>query len=159
MDLRRLRKLAGLLTESAYVPYVPEYKVGDSLSIGGQWWGITEINADDMWIADQDGEEREFTPGEEDRHDPVQEDVPKGEEDGGPDGEEDDYASNISYEEVARTSHNWVDSEVDGPQMRSAVWGIFMQYEPRELYKLHQRFKQEIEDQHHNDDFNAMQPE
>lgn len=185
MNLNRLRKLAGLLTESiteematAYMKNGKwtdgTYTDGDPITMHGQGMNIefepdrvrvtdTGQESEGAWFAiNNDGEEVEFTPGEEDRHDSMAEPeqmFPESEDDGGPDGEEDDYASNISYEAVARKSHQWVDSEVDGAQMRSAVWGIFMQYEPDELRRLHQEFKQEIEDQHHNDDFNAMQPE
>lgn len=47
-----------------------EYNVGDEIIINGKWHDIVAADNGEYWIADQNGEEYEFTPGSEDRHIP-----------------------------------------------------------------------------------------
>lgn len=46
-------------------------------------------------------------------------------------------------ETAARQAHHWVQHDADPNQMKAAVWGLFMEFEPEELAKLHQQFKAE----------------
>ncbi len=49
-----------------------DYNVGDQITMNGRWHDIVSIEEDGtIFIADEDGEEYEFTPGTEDRHDPA----------------------------------------------------------------------------------------
>ena len=44
------------------------YNICDELTINGCWYDICDIDDEAIWIADQDGEVYEFTPGTEDNH-------------------------------------------------------------------------------------------
>ena len=44
------------------------YNICDELTIDGRWYDICDIDDEGIWIADQDGEVYEFTPGTEDSH-------------------------------------------------------------------------------------------
>lgn len=162
----------GKWTDGTYTDGDPITMLGQGMNIEffpvlGHQTSDTGLPVEGAWFAiNNEGDEVEFTPGEEDRHDSMVEPeqmFPESDVDGGKQDLElpppltsaGSYASRISYdsanEEVARKSHSWVDSDVNRDQMRSAVWGIFMQYEPNELYKLHKEFKQEIADQNQYD--------
>ena len=45
-----------------------DYNLGDQITMNGRWYDICDIDDEAIWIADQDGEEYEFTPGTEDAH-------------------------------------------------------------------------------------------
>ena len=44
------------------------YNLNDQITMNGRWYDICDIDDEAIWIADQDGEEYEFTPGTEDSH-------------------------------------------------------------------------------------------
>ena len=44
------------------------YNLNDQITMNGRCYDICDIDDEAIWIADQDGEEYEFTPGTEDAH-------------------------------------------------------------------------------------------
>lgn len=42
---------------------------------------------------------------------------------------------------VAQKAHSWVEYDVSPEQMKAAIWGLFMQFEPEELARIHRHFK------------------
>ena len=44
------------------------YNLNDQITMNGRCYDICDIDDEAIWIADQDGEVYEFTPGTEDNH-------------------------------------------------------------------------------------------
>jgi hypothetical protein len=62
---------------------------------------------------------------------------------------EDSVSADFVSAPVALKAHSWVEHELDQEQMKAAVWGLFMQYTPLELSRIHAEFKKaEAQSQH-----------
>lgn len=64
--------------------------------------------------------------------------------------QEDSVSTDTVSAAAAQKAYSWVEHELDREQMKAAVWGLFMQYTPNELMRIHAEFKK-VEDQSHGE--------
>ena len=63
---------------------------------------------------------------------------------------EDSVSADTVSAAAAQKAYGWVEHELDQEQMKAAVWGLFMQYTPNELMRIHAEFKK-VEAQSHEE--------
>ena len=62
--------------------------------------------------------------------------------------QEDSVSADSVSSAVAQKAYGWVEHELDQEQMKAAVWGLFMQYTPNELMRIHAEFKKVVAQSH-----------